>query len=429
MNFDDKNLDGYCACEGCDLLLLNTHPPAGHSSRCPRCNNAIKKGTTNSIVKTLALSIAGLILYLPAIWLPLMTLESFGFKESANIIESIVNFYLNGYYFVAFMVLISACILPLLLLSLIAFISLQLRLGRYPPYLAKLFKTYLLIEEWAMVEVYLLGIMVTIIKMTDTSDIYYQSGIFCFSALVIVNMAVSTTIDKDFFWRLIEKGKKQEQPVHSINSSIPEKEHVTAADLDLVLCHVCHKLSPSSQSSCTRCSTKLHRRKPKSIARTWALVLTAMILLIPANTLPIMRVDFLGIPDKSTILDGIIYFFEDGSYFIGFIIFAASILVPVFKVVGLTILLLPQRPCSQKALRQKTKMFRFIAFIGRWSMLDIFVIALLTVLVDFGFFSSVHAAPAATYFCLVVAATMLAATTFDPRIMWDRCSPTHQDKL
>jgi paraquat-inducible protein A len=139
-----------------------------------------------------------------------------------------------------------------------------------------------------------------------------------------------------------------------------------------------------------------------------------------------MRVDFLGLPDRSTIMDGIIYFFHSGSYAIGLIIFAASILVPVFKIIGLTIILTTTRPCGSYALLQKTRLFRFIAFIGRWSMLDIFGIALLTVLVDFGFLTSIHTAPAATYFCFVVVSTMLAATAFDPRIMWDKCNPCQQ---
>jgi paraquat-inducible protein A len=136
-----------------------------------------------------------------------------------------------------------------------------------------------------------------------------------------------------------------------------------------------------------------------------------------------MRVDFLGIPDRSTIMDGIIYFFQHGSYLIGLIIFIASILVPVFKIVGLIILLRSNHLCDLKLLRQKAKMFRFITFIGRWSMLDIFVIALLSVVVDFGFFTSIHVAPAATYFCIVVACTMFAVITFDPRIVWDKCNP------
>ena len=415
------------ACEGCDLLLPATEPRPGHSTVCPRCDTTISRRSTHSIAKTLALSITGLLLYLPALTLPLMTFETFGFSDSANIIDSILIFFHNRYYFVSFMVLISALIFPLVLLSLIFILSLQLRLKRYPPVLARIFRTYLKLEEWAMVEVYLLGIMITIIKMSDAANIHYHAGIFCFSALVLISIAITTVIDKDFFWKKIEKGIKDPPPRQIGFSSTGEQEFITAAENDLLLCHTCHKLSYASTTLCPRCGDHLHHRKPKSIARTWALVITSVLLFIPANIMPIMQVDFLGVPDRSTILDGIIYFFKTGSYFIGLIIFTASILVPLFKMVGLVILLLSTRPCSPKYLRQKARMFRFIAFIGRWSMLDIFVIALLSVLVDFGFFTSIHAAPAATYFCFVVAATMLAAITFDPRIMWDKCNSFKQN--
>jgi len=419
------------ACEGCDLLLPSSDPPPGHSSLCPRCGTTISRRSTHSITKALALSITGLLLYFPALLLPLMTFESFGFSDSANIIESILIFFHSGYYFVSFMVLISALIFPFLLLSLIFTLSLNLRLKRYPPFLSVFFKTYLKLEEWAMVEVYLLGIMITIIKMSDGADVHYHAGIFCFSVLVVISMAITTVIDQDFFWRKIESGKYASHHQKNSPLSSDAQPFTTAAENGLLLCHICHKLSPDTMTLCPRCGDDLHQRKHKSIARTWALVITSALFFIPANILPIMQVNFLGVPDRSTILDGIIYFFNTGSYFIGLIILTASILVPLFKIVGLIILLVSTRPCTPRYLRQKTKMYRFISFIGRWSMLDIFVIALLTVLVDFGFFTSIHAAPAATYFCFVVAATMLAAITFDPRIMWDRCTASlhHRDIL
>lgn len=423
-----KNLDHLTACPDCDLLLPKTGAPGGHSIICPRCGKTISRRTTDSIIKALALSITGLLMYLPAILLPLMTMKSFGFSDSANIIDSIVNFYQNGYYFVSFMVLISAVVFPLVLLTSIFIISVQLYLKRYPSYLARLFRTYLHLEEWAMVEVYLLGIMVTIIKMNDSTDINYNTGIFCFTGLVLLNLTIATVIDHDFFWQTIEhKGEdRQSEPVnhhHLVGDTV-----VNAARKGLILCHICHKLSPTTLEGkgCPRCGETLHTRKPSSISRTIALVLTSAIFLAPANLLPIMRVDFMGIPDPSTIIDGIIYFFQHGSYFIGIIIFTASVLVPVFKIVGLIILLLSTRPCDLNLLRQKARMFRFITFIGRWSMLDIFVIALLSVLVNFGFFTSVHVAPAATYFCIVVASTMFAVITFDPRIIWDKCYPSER---
>lgn len=409
------------ACPDCDLLINNHEVPIHHTLRCPRCGKKIRKRVGNSVTKVLALSITGLVLYLPAILLPLMTFKSLGFSDSASILESITNFYHNEYFFVSFMVMLSAVIFPLLLLSLIFIISFKLRQKNHPQYLSKLFRTYLHVEEWAMVEVYLLGIMITVIKMQDSSDIYYHSGMFCFVLLVIISIAISTVIDKHLFWQLIA-GKEQHV---QLNTPIPSfNSPTTAASSGGILCTTCHQLNAQKDGEhCLRCGETLHTRKLHSSSKTWSLVLTSLIFLIPANILPIMQVDFLGVPERSTILDGIIYFFHDGSYFIGFIIFAASILVPVFKIVGLILLLTVRRPCSQKRLCQKTKMYRFIAFIGRWSMLDVFVIALLTVLVDFGFFTSIHAAPAATYFCILVASTMFAAITFDPRLIWDKCIP------
>jgi len=417
----------HTACPDCDLLLPLAEPPTGYTSHCPRCGARLRYRPSHSVSKTLGLSITGLLLYLPSVLMPLITFESFGFSDSANIIESMVNFYQNQYYFVSLMILLSALIFPLLLFLTIFIISFCLHFHRYPSYLTRLFRWHLHLGEWAMVEVYLLGILITVIKMGDGSDVSYHGGIFCFAALVFMSSAIAMAVDRHLFWSLIENKGSDPQPMPA--ASPAEQQYsvtasVTARGNGLSLCHLCHKLVPLSQEGepCPRCQTPLHSRKPSAAIRTWAFLLTAAILILPANLLPIMEVDYFGIPDKSTIIDGIRYFFEHGSYVIGLIIFTASVLVPIFKIMGLSILLLTNRPTSIDKLRQKTIMFRFIAFIGRWSMLDIFVIALLTVVADFGFFTSVHAAPAATYFCLVVVSTMCAAITFDPRIMWDKCS-------
>jgi len=197
-------------------------------------------------------------------------------------------------------------------------------------------------------------------------------------------------------------------------------------DAGFLSCHDCGKLLEAGQMiqdravlTCTRCNSELHFRKPHSIARVWALIITAMVLFIPANLLPIMRVDFLGTKSYSTIMDGIIYFFHEGEYGIGLIIFIASVLVPLFKMIGMVIILLSIQFKWRKGLRHKSSMFRFIEFIGRWSMLDIFVIALMSTLVSFGGFTATVAAPAATYFSTVVVCTMVAALTFDSRLLWD----------
>ena len=197
----------------------------------------------------------------------------------------------------------------------------------------------------------------------------------------------------------------------------------TGKEMGFMVCHECHKVfqgdGENVSVTCPRCGSSVHPRKPESIMKSWALVITSLILLFPANLLPIMKVDYMGAAEYSTIMDGIIYFFKEGSYGIGLVILVASVLVPVFKIIGIMMILLSIQFNVESFLEHKTLMFRFIKFIGRWSMLDIFVIALLTGLVDFGFLTTIAAAPAAPFFCGVVISTMLAAEVFDTRLIWD----------
>lgn len=420
------------ACPDCDLLLSFSMDLARHSLCCPRCGCPVHDRSTASIDTALALSATGLLLYFPAMLLPLMTFETLGMSESGNVLDTLISFYKNGYYFVALITLISAVLFPLLLLSLVFTVALFVRQHRYRTVLSRLFRIYVFLQEWAMVEIYLLGIMVTIVKMRHTTDIHFDQGFFCFTALVLITLGITSIVDKEQIWsRLSVNGPmKPNIPAFPADPTDSPTEQ-TALEIGMVLCHVCRQMQPGPTDAtavlhCCRCGARVHKRRPDSISLTWALILTSIIMLIPANILPIMQVEFLGVPENSTIIDGIIFFFKEGSYHIGLIILTASVLVPIFKIVGLTILLRTIRSKKSNHLREKTMLFRFITFIGRWSMLDIFVIAQLTVLVNFGFFTSIHAAPAATYFCIVVTSTMFAATTFDPRLMWDSCR--HSDR-
>ncbi len=419
----------FIACPDCDLLLRKIPPPQGHKTVCPRCGHILLHSCREPVTRTLALTSAALLLFLPAIYLPLLTFQKLGMRESGNLLQTILEFIHQDYYFVAVAVFCATIVFPLVKLSLLFVVTTCLKIGKYPSFLGGFFKIYCFLNEWAMLEVYLLGIMITMIKMYHSTDISFNSGFFCFTGLVLATMSASLTICKESFWALIESrgqsGLQQYQKtVHSLSFSLGE----TAASHNLILCRHCGKLLPapphnSGNSRCDRCGAKLHMRTPASISKTWALVITAVLLVFPANLLPIMHLEFLGVPSKSTILDGIRQFFQDGSYFIAIIILTASILIPLFKIIGLSIVLLTVNRRRRRFLRQKTIMFRFIEFIGRWSMLDIFVIALLGFFINFGFLTSIETAPAATYFCLVVISTMLATLTFDPRLMWDITSP------
>ncbi|MHC6223981.1 paraquat-inducible protein A [Pseudomonas sp. X10] len=196
-----------------------------------------------------------------------------------------------------------------------------------------------------------------------------------------------------------------------------------AIDAGIVVCNECHELNhqePGSTSqTCTRCGAVVHARRPNSIVRTWALLITASILYIPANVLPIMTVSALGQGSPDTIMSGVITLMKHGMLPIAAVVFIASILVPTFKLVGIALLLYSVQRHQPLSARQRILMYRFIEFIGRWSMLDIFVIAILVAVVNFGRIASVEANLGAVAFASVVVLTMFAALTFDPRLIWD----------
>ncbi len=195
-----------------------------------------------------------------------------------------------------------------------------------------------------------------------------------------------------------------------------------ALDAGIIVCSECHKLEYLRQGEvqhCTRCGARLHARRPDSIARTWALLVTAAILYIPANVLPIMTVNFLGKGAPSTIMAGVLELVHAGMVPIALVVFVASILVPTFKLVGIALLLYSVQRHQPMSARQRILMYRFIEWIGRWSMLDIFVIAILVALVNFGNLASIEPNLGAAAFSCVVILTMLAAVTFDPRLIWD----------
>lgn len=196
-----------------------------------------------------------------------------------------------------------------------------------------------------------------------------------------------------------------------------------AIDAGIMICTECHQLNRQQPNAhrqpCTRCGAAVHARRPNSVMRTWALLLTAAILYIPANLLPIMTVSSLGNGSPDTIMSGVLTLVHHGMYPIAGVVFVASILVPTFKLVGIGLLLFSVQRHQPLSARQRILMYRFIEFIGRWSMLDVFVIAILVAVVNFGRIASVSANLGAVAFASVVILTMLAAVTFDPRLIWD----------
>lgn len=192
-----------------------------------------------------------------------------------------------------------------------------------------------------------------------------------------------------------------------------------ASQQGLCSCHVCGQLSPASRARCPGCDSRLHRRKPDSLNRTWAYLLAAIICYVPANLLPIMTTRSLLGEQRDTLLSGILFLWQSGSWGLACIVFAASILVPLLKLFILLFLVISVQRQSRWRRSQRLKLYLILERIGRWSMLDIFVVALLVALVHLESLAVIEAGSGAVAFAAVVVLTMLASMSFDPRLIWD----------
>ena len=201
----------------------------------------------------------------------------------------------------------------------------------------------------------------------------------------------------------------------------------SAAARGLALCHVCGLVSPVQARRCPRCDGRLHLRVKDSVQRTWALMIAALVLYFPANLLPVLRVESFTGDQQNTILGGVIEFWKQGDYPVAIIIFTASVMIPVLKIVSIVFLCLASR--SGRRPRGMTRLYRVTEFIGRWSMVDVFVVAILVGVVQLGSAISIHPGAGALSFAAVVVLTMFAAMSFDPRLIWDAAGINQPERI
>jgi paraquat-inducible protein A len=194
----------------------------------------------------------------------------------------------------------------------------------------------------------------------------------------------------------------------------------TAAKQNLASCHLCLKLASKDTHKCPRCGAAMHVRKPDSLQRTVALLITASVLYIPANLLPIMYTDQLERTIPSTIMGGVVLLIKLGSIPIAAVIFIASIMVPLSKLMTLFYLCWSVNRANPGTERQRTVLYRVAELIGKWSMIDVFVVSILVALVHLSGLIVFRPGAAAVAFAGVVMVTIIAAESFDPRLMWDR---------
>ncbi|MCF1183721.1 paraquat-inducible protein A [Marichromatium gracile] len=399
-------------CLECGLLQRCPPLPRGGAARCVRCGSVLRRHRPDSLERTLALTLAGLVLFVIANAFPFLAFRMQGQVTETTLLTGVAELYRGGQWEIALVVLFTSVLAPGLQLLLLLAVLAPLRLARVPRWLPRLFRWMRTLAPWGMMDVFMLGILVAVVKLADMATIVPGTSLFAFAALILVLAAAQSSLDPDLVWSRVALAPAP--------APRPGDAHRT--------CEVCALVTApcgARDGRCPRCGAALHRRKPESLQRTWALVLAALICYVPANLLPIMTVTSLGRSQSDTIFSGVVFLFSHGMWPLGLVVFVASVFVPLLKLLILVGLLLSVHTRTRWRPRERTRLYRLTEAIGRWSMVDVYVVTILVALVRLGNLASVEAEAGAIFFCAVVVLTMIAAMSFDPRLIWDRLEQQH----
>ncbi len=379
---------------------------------CARCNRRLQRIVQKSLTKGFALALAGLTMLGIALTMPFITVDFAGRLHHSDLITGIWEFTTRGFYELAFFVLLNTIIAPAVTWTLIALIPVLLLMKKPPRIVIPMVLWIERLAPWAMVEVYLIALFVSYTKLADLASVSFGPAVYAMAAMMIVTVMISARVDHGEYWVALERRGVTHRPPPS---DVGRKYS----------CHGCGLLlrlwsRPRGHLACPRCGTTVHHRKPNSLGRPCALLIAAAVIYIPANTFPVMTVISLGKTYPSTILGGVIDLIHLGSWPLALIIFIASVAVPALKICAMMFLLITTQLSTPWRLHDRTRLYRLVEVIGRWSMIDIYVVSIMIALVQVGQIATFYPGFGATCFATVVVLTMLAAMSFDPRVMWDR---------
>jgi paraquat-inducible protein A len=422
------------ACRHCDALFRRPRLPGSNLARCSRCSSTLYRAGSAQLDRLCAITVAALITFIIAQSFPIIALDANGISSESSLIGALVVLWNEGMHAVALMVLCATVLFPLVELAALLYVLLPLRRGVIPPGFRYVMHAICFVRPWGMLEVFMVGVLVAIVKLVSIARVIPETALFAFAALTLM-ITVVAMFDFRRLWDIADSLRaplidNDTQDLHAIGArrqhthgAGSEASHVTAKGAGLACCHVCGQLEShrllARDRRCTRCNAPMHMRRPDSLRRTWALLSAAAILYIPANILPIMNTATLAHDRGDTILSGIVHFWLTGEWLIATVVFIASVMVPMLKLSALALLAFTSQRRSGWRTAERTTLYRVVESIGRWSMLDIFVIALTVSLVRFGTFGTVTAGPGALAFGAVVILTMMASMQFDPRLIWD----------
>lgn len=400
-------------------------PALGSDQRadCARCGTVLRRTRKDSFHRGVALNGATLVLFVVLWTTMLMQVSTAGIVHDSTLASGPLELVRHGLWPLALVVAFTTALAPFGKYAGTLYVLIGTHTRMPLPFLGRVFRFARAMGIWAMLEVLLLGVFVAFTKLGDLVHIEVGPAVWALGVLTVTAVWAESAVDPDAVWEAIERSGQTRAPLPEDRSLVFHAGMVACEACGLVARLAGHD-EGAPHASCLRCEAALHPRKPDSLNRTWAYVIAASILYIPANLYPVLTVIQAGSGQPSTILDGVADLIDSRMYPLAILVFFASVMVPVFKLAGLAVMLMvvmlvTTETGARRLLRGRTRLYYVVAWIGRWSMVDIFMESLLGALVQFGAIVSIAPGIGAVAFCAVVIVTILAAESFDPRIMWD----------
>ncbi|MFA0553745.1 PqiA/YebS family transporter subunit [Vibrio lentus] len=407
------------SCIECGLVSQFHELAPGSEASCPRCKHTLCSIGSSKGQGVMAYASASLITLVMSLIFPYMSFSVQGISQQITLYQAVEMMNRLDNTSIAALLFLAVIFLPAyFLISVIWFYALTERKSKhaYAPSRLAIFvlKTLSWVKPWLMVDVFLIGVLVSLIKISALADVSMGISFWAFAIYAMLVVKTMSLVDFDWIWdKLI--------PLKALNST-------TAGGLfqqhDHLVCHVCGQvhLYDDNLTQCSRCHVHLHRFNPtKNLQIVWALLFTAIVFYIPANLYPMMYTSAFGTSEGSTIIEGVIILWNMGSYPVAMVILLASVFIPMAKMVALAYLYWNAKRVEGLPPHEANrflKIYRVTEFIGRWSMIDIFVVAILVALVQLDGVMAIYPGPAALSFASVVIFTMLSAMIFDSRIIW-----------
>ncbi|SAK49857.1 PqiA family integral membrane protein [Caballeronia fortuita] len=417
---EDRTARPLIACHECDLMQRESDVPPGGTLRCCRCRAVLYRRRARGFDRALAYALAACVLWLISNAFPIVGLAVNGDLVETTLFGAVRVLYRDGMWPLAALIFVTTILMPAIQATGMVWLLLPLHLKRRPWRADAVFRLLRVARNWGMTEVLMLGLLVAVVKLAHIASVVTGPALWSLAALMLLLVAAASAYDERAMWQRIEGAPP------GVPSDTPLAGR-TAAQSGICVCHDCglstRGVLHGTHLCCPRCGAHLHLRKPASLSRTWAYLIAAAILYIPANMLPVMNTSSLFGAQKDTIMSGVAYLWHSGSWPLAIIVFIASIAVPMLKILAIGYLAATANLRMTVRSAQRARIYRIVELVGRWSMLDIYVIAVLVALVQFSAMATIEAGPAAIAFGAVVVLTMFAAMSFDPRLIWDFSPP------